>query len=236
MRVELDSQEARQFRSLVVPENLQEHRLLVLVREGKSVQAIRTDRGPLDEFPSDLHVGGLRNARAHAGPPSLDRVIVAELEPDEPVPSLVGGLLEGSVRADPPFVPAFDRVRRLPVRARRWAARLLPQGVYAVAFTDDGGVLAVRLARGRSPEVRGGTALGLKRKGLDPSTLIDALRVQGGRPQLAIVATERLARAILASRRPVTALDRAIIRNDVHVAASSFRARVALFFLRLVGL
>ncbi len=235
MRALLDPREARRIRALLVPELPEERRLLVLVREGKSVQAVRTDTGPLEEFPADLHDGGLRRAQEAAGSPEVDRVVVTEISGTDAAPSLIRGLLEGTIRTDPPFVPAIDRLRRLSSRARRWVARLVPSGVYGILLADTGEALAARIERHRAAEIRGGTDL--RRTGdLDESTFVEVLRNRLGRPHLALLSTERIVRTILGSRRPVTALDRAIIREDVRVLSSSARVRAALFVLRLLGL
>ena len=170
-----------------------------------------------------------------AGPPEVDRVVVTEISGTDGAPSLIRGLLEGTIRTDPPFVPAIDRLRRLSSRARRWVARLVPSGVYGILLADTGEALAARIERHRAAEIRGGTDLRATGD-LDASTFVDVLCTRVGRPHLAILSTERIVRTILASRRPATALDRAIIREDVRVLSSSARARAALFVLRLLGL
>ena len=235
MKALLAPREARRIRGLLAPELPDERRLLVLVRDGKSVQAVRTDTGPLEEFPADLHDGGLRRAREAAGSPEVDRVVVTEISGTDAAPSLIRGLLEGTIRTDPPFVPVIDRLRRLPSRARRWTARLVPSGVYGILLADTGEALAARIDRHRAAEIRGGTDLRAAGD-LDASTFVEVLSTRVGRPRFAILSTEPIVRAILSSRRPATALDRAIIRDDVRVLSSSARARAALFVLRLLGL
>jgi hypothetical protein len=96
-------------------------------------------------------------------------------------------------------------------------------------------VIGARVRSGRIETVKGGRALG--RSGTPaPDRLVELLARRLGRPRLALVAPERIVRVILASPRPVTALDRAAIRGDVVFGTCSLRVRLAFFVLRLVGL
>ncbi len=234
--LELDTDEARHLRALLIPEWPDERRLLVLVREGRAIQAVRTDLGPIPELPRDLHTGGVRRARTHPGLSDVDRLVAVELGSSGAPPSFLTGLVEGKILADPPFVPALESVRRLPARVRRWAARLLPDGRYVVALEDAGILMSIRLWGGRVREIRGGRSFGIDGHALDARGLAAALREHGAEARFVLVATESRVRSILESRRPVTALDRASIRGAVAIPASSLRVRVAFLALRLLGL
>jgi hypothetical protein len=226
--VDLSAGEARAVRGLVLPDSDDERRLLVLVRRGRAVRAARTDSGPLPVPPPGAALGRERN-----GAERPERTLYIDL--DDPPTSLLEGALRGSVRSDPPWMPGVERLRHLPRGVRRCLQALVPDGAFGLAVSDTNLVIGWRIRSGRIQTVKGGRALG--RSGtFGPDRLVALLGRRLATPRLALVASERVVRAILASPRPVTALDRAAIRGDVVVAACSLRVRLALFVLRLVGL
>ncbi len=235
LRLDLPPESARRVRALLVPEIDGESRLLVLVQAGRAIQAVRTDRGPLRDVPPDLHSGGLERARTLAGPPEVERLVTLELDQAEAPASLLDGLLRGTIRADPPWVPALDRVRGLPAWVRRWAMRLLPDGAYGVALPDLGVAVCARVGPGPGGRITGATALNLEPSKVSPKEFVTLLRRRFGRPQLGFAVHESVLRAVLASRRPITALDRAVIRGEARIATASLRVRLALLVLRLLG-
>jgi hypothetical protein len=235
LRIELLPERARKLRTLLVPEPKDENRLLVLVRSRQTVQAVRTDRGPLREVPPDLHSGGLERAQALAGAPDLERLVTVDLDRGEPPASLLEGMLQGTVRADPPWIPALERLRSLPAWARRWAVRLLPEGAYGVALPELGVAICVRLGPGPERGFTGATAVDLEAPSATPKKFVALLRRRFGRPQLGVTVSEPVFRAVLASPRPLTALDRATIRGEARIAAASLRIRLTLVLLRILG-
>jgi hypothetical protein len=228
--MDLDRDEARRVHNLLFGESEGEARLLLLVRDGRTVQAVRTDTGPLRAFSPELHAGGLEEAQAAAG--DLGRVVALEAEASPG--SMLEGLLAGTLRAEPPWIPAIERFRRLPSLVRRGLARLIPDGAYGFALTDPGLAVCARLRSGRVERVYGATVLGVDARDLD-STDLEALLRRVGRPRLALTGSARALRSVLASPRPATALDRATIRQEIATVGSSLRVKLALVLFRLFG-
>ena len=226
--LDLSTEAARWIRELLIPDSENEAQLLVLLRGGRAVQAVRTDRGPLREYPQDIASHGLSRARQLAGPPDVERLVTVELVNGSPPSTTLGGLLDGTIRTDPPSVPALDRFLSLSPAARRWLLRMIPDGAYGLTIEDANLALSARVRSGRLELLRGAEAV-------EPESLDTQLRRRVGRPQLALASGQRTVCAILESRRPVTALDRAMIRGEVQVAVSSLRVRLLLFLLRLLG-
>jgi hypothetical protein len=235
LRLELPPDRARTVRGLLVPEMNGEKRLLVLTRSGRTVQAVRTDRGPLREVPPDLHTGGLSRAQALAGRPEVERLVTVELDRTGAPTSLLEGVLRGTVRADPSWVPALDRLRKLPAWARKGAMRLLPDGAYGVALPDLGVAVCARVGPTPRGRLTGATALDLDVSNTTPGQFVTLLRRRFGRPQLGVAVSASGFRAVLASRRPITALEHAVIRGEARIATASLQARLALLAFRLLG-
>jgi hypothetical protein len=233
-RVDLGPGEAYRARTLLVPEPGDEIQLLALVRDGKTAQAVRTDSGPLDRFPPDLHSGGLERARDAAGHPPVDRLVAVTLRSGRGPSSLLHGLIGGSIRAEPSWIPILDRVRRLPVYLLRWLSRLVPNGAYGFGLPDAGLAVCLRVRSGRVERIAGARDLGVDPQDLDPVRLLKGV-ARVGRPRLALIGSERTIRGLLASRRPATALERAAMRGEVRMAGAPLRLRAALLLLRLAG-
>ena len=130
---------------------------------------------------------------------------------------------------------ALDRVRQLPRWVRACVARLLPSGVYALALPDLDAAICARISPAETRRFAGATAFGLTASERTPDPLMRLIRTRFGKPQLVALGHEGAVRTVLASPRPLTALERAEIRGEIMIAAASLRARLACLLLRILG-
>jgi hypothetical protein len=113
--------------------------------------------------------------------------------------------------------------------------RLLPDGAYGVALPDLGVAVCARVGPAPGGKLTGATAVDLGVSNATPGQFVTLLRRRFGRPQLGVAVSESVFRAVLASPRPITTLERAVIRGEARIATASLRARLALLTFRILG-
>ncbi len=224
-RAELGADEAAALRRALLGAEAGEPEVcaFALVRSGRALGVVRSDRGPAPDAAAAARL----LARGRSG---ADRVVRLELGP--------GGVAE--VRADPPRFPAAAAARAVARRLRfplRW---LFEDGAYGVLIRPaEGGparVICARLRAGRLEWLVGGRELGLDAGPFDAVALCLTLRRRVGRPVLVAAAGPEALREIAASARPVSAFERARMRGDLELVALSRRLSLPLVALRLLGL
>jgi hypothetical protein len=248
--IELEPAEGRWLREVLMGAGeASEVRLLARVDGRRVLQAVRSDSGPLrralPELTSDPP-GGLWSLACAAG---AQRVVSLPARLAPTPADFTGGLLERladrRVLADPPWCPAFEALRddleRLRGRLRDGAYGMAspPASGFGEASSEPrpGGegwrVACLRLRAGVVERVCGARALGL-----DPNAssaeLCERVRRRVGTPHLLLVAPPAKLRAVAASDRPLSALERATIRGEIEVVARSGPLAVALHALRLL--
>ena len=139
VRADLSGGEAQVLRELVLGSQEHEVRLVAMLRDARLVQALRTDTGPLLEIPRDRRVGHPRELRGLDDAKGVHRIVTVELDRAgaEFQERLWECVLEGSVRAEPPWIPVVDLVQRLPAGLRRRLGWFLRDGAYAVTLDPD---------------------------------------------------------------------------------------------------
>ncbi len=230
--LELSRDEAGCLRRILLGEPEREPQLLVLVRDGRAVRAVRSDRGALTRIPPDLHVGGIAHAHSHTEGEGIEQLVAVRI--DEPAaPSLLEGLLQGSVTTDPPLLPALDRFRGLRPAVRGLFSWLLPDGIYGLGLQDASPSFYVRLRRGRVERL-GATGPSTDAEISAEECLLRDLR-RLGPVRLLIVGSQEAVSRIARSRRPITELDRSFVRGELRLMHATARVRLTLLVLRVLG-
>jgi hypothetical protein len=236
-RVELTPAEGAWLRGVMLGEEERgEVRLLARVEGRRLVSAVRSDSGPLRQLPRDLDAEAPRALWSLPEARDVDRVVILDPAREgsgRPL-DLLERLGDRGVVADPPWCAAFAVLRPL---LERLGALLLEDGAYALASRPEGPtgwrVACARVRAGAIDRVSGASALGLDADA-PVGDLLAAVRRRVGAPRLVVLGAPRALRVLAASRRPLTLLERAAIREDLEIACRSRRLSLALHAMRLV--
>ncbi len=243
VRVELSPEEGQALGELVLSASEGESRLLVMLRDGRLVQALRTDTGPVFTLPPLMHVPHPRVLRSFDVAKGVDRVVTVELDRagGELLERSWEGILEGTMRADPPWVPFVELLHRASPLVRAPLGWLIADGAYALLVESEEEdelpvICCARVQAGRVRRLIG--ARGLDLGDPDPSCdeLLRALRSRVGRSRLLVSGTRKALTRVLASAQPATEIERAVICGDIALPRISSRLSVGLFVARLLGL
>lgn len=146
--------------------------------------------------------------------------------------------VQNAPESDPPGCAALAALQGLPFGLAPRFVRALPAGIYALAISagpeGPGCLVCARIEAGAVARLVGGSALGLGRGLPEPEKWLAAAG-RLGPLRLGLEAPRFALRAILDSTRPVSALERARIRNALRVSRLSPRVAGWLFVLRLFG-
>ena len=243
LRLKLSFEEGQTLRELVFgisPER--ETRLLALLHNGRVLQALRTDTGPILALPPELRVAGPAELRALDVAKGIDRVVVVELGRvgSDSALRIWESLLDGSLRADPPWLPVLERVRAWPVLVREGLRRFLEDGVYGLVLEGDAerepSFVCAHARAGQVLELIGIDALGRDASSASAASLLLTLERRVGRTRLLIEGSRAALAGVLASPHPASALEHASIRGQLRIVRVSPLIRAGLFMARLLGL
>ena len=240
-RLDLSFEEGQVLRELILGRLEKEVRLLVLLQNTRLVQALRTDTGPILDLPSSLYVKHARDLNALEVAKGVDRIVTFEMD-------RVGcgafdrvweGILDGSIRADPPWIPVVERVRAWPERLRAALQRLFPDGTYAVFLERDDArppaLVCARLEEGRVVELTGAEGLGFDVSLAEPSALEASIERRVGPLRLLLCGSHAALSQVLGDPHPASALEHASIRAQVRIIRIAAPLRLGLLLLRLLG-
>jgi hypothetical protein len=243
VRTDLSLEEGHALHQLTLGDTEQELRLLAVLRNGRLMQALRTDTGPIFTLPPFLVVDHPREVRRFDEAKGVDRVVSIELDRagGEFLERLWEGVVAGSVRADPPWLPLADLVHRLPRSVRAALGWFLQDGAYGlVVLPDDNNalptIICVQIQAGRAVRLVGRAGLDLDTCDPGPQDLLAGIEQCVGHPRLLLSGTHKALRRVFADPHPATLLERASIRGEIEIHRISTRLSVGLFLSRVLGL
>ena len=243
LKLALSFDEGQALRELLLGEfPAQETRLLAVLQNGQLLQALRTDTGPLSDLPSDLHFADPRELRKLDGVKDVDRVVALDVgrEGRESLDRVWEGILDGSLRADPPWIPVLARVRGWPAPLRAGLRRLLEDGAYALFLEGNDEraptFVCARLRAGNGVELGGVEGLAAATRAETAEALVPAIEERVGHLRLLIEGSPSALARVIADEHPASALEHASIRGQVRIVRVSPRIRAGLFLARLLGL
>ncbi len=243
MRLALSFDEGQALRELVLGEfPAQETRLLAVLQNGLLLQALRTDTGPLPDLPAELHVADPRELRELDAAKGVDRVVTLDVgcAGRESLDRVWEGVLDGSLRADPPWIPVLERVRGWPAALRAGLRRFFEDGVYALFLQENEEqaptFVCARLRAGSVTELGGVEAIGADASAATVEALVPAIDERVGRLRLLIAGSSSALARVLADPHPASALEHASIRGQLRIVRVSPLIRAALFLARVLGL
>ncbi len=239
----LSFDEGQALRELVLGASpARETRLLAVLQNGQLLQALRSDSGPVGDLPSELRVADLRELRALDGAQGVERVVAVDVGRGGrgSLDRIWEGILDGSLRADPPWIPLLERLRGWPAPLRAGLRRFLEDGAYALLLEGSEErmptLLCARLRSGKLLELGGQEALGIELSAATAEALVPALEEHVGRVRLLIAGSPSALARVLAAAHPASALEYASIRGQLRIARVSPLIRTGLFLARLLGL
>ncbi len=239
LRVNLTFDEGQALRDVVA--GPPEVRLLGVLRNRFLVQLVRSDLGPVLDFPTHTRISSPRELRSLEAAKGVDRVVTIEVDKSRPasLQHLWQGLAEGSIRADPAWVPFLEFFLRLPQRLRQGLLWFLQDGTYAVSIRDEEAdqsiVICAELEAGRVVALTGGEALGAGCINGELA-LAGVIQREVARPRLLLTGTLVALQSVVAAAHPASQLEYASIRGEVRAPVLSGRLRLGLLILRLFGL
>ncbi len=243
VRLSLSFEEGQALRELVLGRSPEEEtRLLAVLQNGQLLQALRTDTGPILDLSSELRVSDPRELRALPAAKGVDRIVTVDVGRvgRESLDRIWEGILDGSVRADPPWIPVVRRVLAWPARLRDGLRFFLEDGAYALVLQGDEErgptFVGARVRAGKVIELVGVDALELDASITTADSLLPALERRYGRPRLLIEGSPTALSRVLADAHPASALEHASIRGQLRIVRVSTLLRTGLFLARLLGL